>query len=81
MVRDAPIADPSSDESSNAFAALPQFSIHRLGIFASGVTSQSLDSRFANPAAYGDLIAAILALLAILALHRGWHRDHSYHAP
>ncbi len=37
-----------------------------------GVTSEPLDSRFANPAAYGDLIAAVLALLAILALRRRW---------
>ncbi len=37
-----------------------------------GVTSQPLDARFANPAAYGDLLAALLALLAILALRRGW---------
>jgi hypothetical protein len=30
-----------------------------------GVTSGVLDARFANPAAYGDLIAALLALLAL----------------
>lgn len=33
-----------------------------------GVTSRALDPRFANPAAYGDLIAAVLAILAIFAL-------------
>ncbi len=33
-----------------------------------GVTSSSLDLRFANPAAYGDLIAAVLALVSVLAL-------------
>ena len=32
-----------------------------------GVTSEVLDSRFANPAAYGDLIAALLALATIIA--------------
>ncbi len=37
-----------------------------------GVTSQPLDLRFANPAAYGDLIAAVLAILAIFALHLSW---------
>lgn len=34
-----------------------------------GVTAEALDSRFATPAAYGDLIAAILALLALGILH------------
>ncbi len=33
-----------------------------------GVTSQVLDARFAHPAAYGDLIAAVLAFVAIGAL-------------
>jgi hypothetical protein len=37
-----------------------------------GVTSQPLDSRFADPAAYGDLLAALLALLALLALRQKW---------
>jgi hypothetical protein len=37
-----------------------------------GVTSQALDPRFANPAAYGDLIAALLAILAIFALRLSW---------
>jgi hypothetical protein len=43
-----------------------------LAFLIPGVTSQPLDPRFANPAAYGDLIAALLALLGILALRRGW---------
>ena len=33
-----------------------------------GVTAEVLDPRFALPAAYGDLAAALLALLAIVAL-------------
>ncbi len=33
-----------------------------------GVTTEVLDSRFAVPAAYGDLAAALLALLALAAL-------------
>ncbi len=33
-----------------------------------GVTNSPLDSRFAVPAAYGDLIAAILASIAFIAL-------------
>jgi len=33
-----------------------------------GVTNSPLDPRFAIPAAYGDLVAAILALMAVMAL-------------
>ena len=51
---------------------LNSFRFVGLTFLISGVTSQPLDVRFANPAAYGDLLAAILALLAILALRRGW---------
>ena len=43
-----------------------------LAFLIPGVTSEPLDPRFANPAAYGDLVAALLALLGILALRRGW---------
>lgn len=34
-----------------------------------GVTAEPLDARFASPAAYGDLIAALLALAALDILH------------
>jgi hypothetical protein len=34
-----------------------------------GVTAEALDTRFAWPAAYGDLFAALLALVALGALH------------
>jgi hypothetical protein len=37
-----------------------------------GVTTQTLDPRFANPAAWGDLLAAVLALIAIFALRLRW---------
>ena len=43
-----------------------------LAFLIPGVTSQPLESRFSNPAAYGDLLAALLAFLAILALRREW---------
>ena len=33
-----------------------------------GVTSEILDTRFSHPAAYGDLIAAILAFVALGAI-------------
>src|SRR5438552_1288248 len=45
-----------------------------LSFLVPGVVSPSLPSAFANPAAYGDLIAAILAVAATLALsaHASW---------
>lgn len=43
-----------------------------LAFLIPGVTAQPLDPRFANPAAYGDLLASLLAFAAIVALRRGW---------
>ncbi len=43
-----------------------------LAFLIPGVTSQPLDARFATPAAYGDLLAAGLAFLGILALRQRW---------
>jgi len=37
-----------------------------------GVTASALDPRFAVPAGYGDLTAAALAFLSLLALRRRW---------
>jgi hypothetical protein len=37
-----------------------------------GVLAQPLPSDFANPAAYGDLLTSVLALLALVALRTGW---------
>ncbi len=37
-----------------------------------GVVAQPLPSAFATPAAYGDLVTGILALLALIALRTGW---------
>jgi hypothetical protein len=39
-----------------------------LSFLITGVTSSPLDPRFASPAAYGDLLAAVLALVAVMAL-------------
>jgi hypothetical protein len=39
-----------------------------LSFLITGVTNSPLDPRFAAPAAYGDLVAAVLALVAVLAL-------------
>jgi len=43
-----------------------------MAFLISGVTSEVLNARFATPAAYGDLLAAILALIAIMALSLRW---------
>ena len=43
-----------------------------LAFLIPGVTSEILDSRFAIPAGYGDLLAALLALIAIMALRLRW---------
>ena len=43
-----------------------------LAFLISGVTAEPLDPRFAGPAAYGDLLAAALALVALLALRLDW---------
>ncbi len=43
-----------------------------MAFLIAGVTSVAMDPRFANPAAYGDLLAAVLAILSIIALRRGW---------
>ena len=43
-----------------------------LGFLVPGVVSFQLSPQFALPTAYGDLIAALLALLAVAALKAGW---------
>ncbi len=37
-----------------------------------GVVAQPLPESFANPAAYGDLLTGVLALLALIALRASW---------
>ena len=37
-----------------------------------GVVAEPLPPEFADPAAYGDLAAGVLAILALVALHGGW---------
>jgi hypothetical protein len=43
-----------------------------LAFLIPGVTAQALDSGFANPAAYGDLLAAVLALVVLIAVRLDW---------
>jgi hypothetical protein len=56
-----------------ALAALVVFHTYRfigLAFLVPGVVSEDLPPEFARPAAYGDLIAAILAVLATVMLRR-----------
>jgi hypothetical protein len=39
-----------------------------------GVVARPLPGAFATPAAYGDLVTGVLALLALIALRAGWAR-------
>ena len=39
-----------------------------------GVVTRPLPGAFATPAAYGDLVTGVLALLALIALRAGWAR-------
>ncbi len=58
-----------------AFAPLLLFHSSRhigMAFLIAGVTAEPLDLRFANPAAYGDLLAAVLAFLALAALRLRW---------
>lgn len=56
------------------FLLLHTFRYVGLMFLVPGVTKEILDSRFANPAAYGDLIAAVLAFVSIgaIRLNAGW---------
>jgi len=60
-----------------ASALIPLLFLHSfrqigLAFLIPGVTTEPLDLRFANPAAYGDLLAAVLAFVAIIALRLDW---------
>ncbi len=43
-----------------------------LGFLVAGVVGPDVSPAFARPAAYGDLLASVLALLAIVALRLRW---------
>ena len=58
----------SISEAIQPFLLLHSFRYIGLMFLVPGVTTQILDSRFSHPAAYGDLIAALLALVALAAL-------------
>ena len=51
---------------------LHSFRFVGLAFLVPGVVAPELSAAFARPAAYGDLIAAVLALLALASLQRSW---------
>ena len=55
---------------------LHSFRFIGLAFLVKGVVAPELPAAFAVPAAYGDLIAAVLALLALAALHSGLRPPH-----
>ncbi len=59
-------------ESLTALLFIHCFRYIGMAFLITGVTSVALDPRFANPAAYGDLLAAVLAIIAIIALRFKW---------
>jgi len=72
MVRDAVAPVGPRVQALTPLLLLHSFRHLGMAFLLPGVTATALDVRFANPAAYGDLIAALLALLALLALRLRW---------
>src|SRR2546429_6540113 len=56
------------EEALNALAAPHMFRFVGLSFLAPGVVSPAISPAFAIPAAYGDLAAALLAIVATMAL-------------
>ena len=69
----APWLAKKSDHQALAYLTLPHaFRFMGMVFLVPGVVSHSLPQDFAASAAYGDLAAALLALLAIIALRSRW---------
>jgi hypothetical protein len=58
----------SREDAIKALAAPHMFRFVGLAFLMPGIASPTLSPAFANPAAYGDLTAAILAMIAVLGL-------------
>lgn len=63
------LRDKSFTEAMKPLLLLHAFRYIGLMFLIPGVTAEPLDGRFAAPAAYGDLIAAVLALVSLEILH------------
>lgn len=66
------LARVGRDEALVPFLLFHAFRYVGLAFLIPGVTAGALDPRFAAPAAYGDLVAALLALVAVAALRLRW---------
>jgi hypothetical protein len=69
----APWLEKMSSNEALSWLSLPHVFRHLGMVFlVPGVVAQPLPGAFANPAAYGDLAAGLLALLAFIALRTRW---------
>ena len=69
----APWLDGMSPQRALSWLALPHAFRHIGMVFlVPGVVAQPLGAGFAIPAAYGDLLTGVLALLAFVALRASW---------
>ncbi len=71
----APWIETKSPHDALFWLTLPHaFRYMGMVFLVSGVVARPLPVAFAIPAAYGDLVTAVLALLALIALRTGWGR-------
>ncbi len=71
----APWIETKSPHDALFWLTLPHaFRYMGMVFLVSGVVARPLPVAFAIPAAYGDLVTAVLALLALIALRGGWAR-------
>ena len=71
----APWLENKSPHNALFWLTLPHAFRHLGMVFlVPGVVAQPLPGAFAIPAAYGDLVSGVLALLALIALRSGWAR-------
>ncbi len=69
----APWLEKKSQHEALLYLTLPHaFRVMGMVFLVPGVVAQSLPNAFATPAAYGDLVTGVLALLALIALRTGW---------
>jgi hypothetical protein len=69
----APWLNEQSASQALFWLTLPHVTRHIGMVFLiPGIVSESLPSNFAIPAAYGDLIAGLLAILVLIALRNRW---------
>ena len=71
----APWLEKKSPRDALFWLTLPHaFRYMGMVFLVSGVVARPLPSAFATPAAYGELVTGVLALLALIALRAGWAR-------